>query len=49
MRAAGYDNEQIAEIIDHVALNLFTNTVNNALAYRSTSPLFPYARRLEPE
>jgi uncharacterized peroxidase-related enzyme len=32
LRVAGYDDEQIVEIIAHVALNLFTNYVNIALA-----------------
>lgn len=31
LRDAGYDDEQIVEIIAHVALNLFTNMVNIAL------------------
>jgi len=31
LRAAGYDDGQIVEIIAHVALNLFTNYVNVAL------------------
>ncbi|HEY5808244.1 MAG TPA: peroxidase-related enzyme [Povalibacter sp.] len=31
LRAAGYDDEAIVEIIAHVALNLFTNYVNVAL------------------
>ncbi len=30
VRAAGYGDEQIMEIVAHVALNLFTNYVNNA-------------------
>lgn len=30
LRAAGYDDEQIVEILAHVALNLFTNYVNVA-------------------
>jgi uncharacterized peroxidase-related enzyme len=32
MREAGYDNEAIAELLAHVALNLFTNYVNVGLA-----------------
>ncbi|AKJ27543.1 carboxymuconolactone decarboxylase family protein [Caldimonas brevitalea] len=32
LREAGYDDEQIVEIVAHVALNLFTNYVNVALA-----------------
>ncbi|MHC1652076.1 carboxymuconolactone decarboxylase family protein [Stenotrophomonas maltophilia] len=31
LRAAGFDDEQIVEILAHVALNLFTNYVNVAL------------------
>jgi uncharacterized peroxidase-related enzyme len=31
LRAAGYDDGQIVEIIAHVALNLFTNYINVAL------------------
>lgn len=31
LRAAGYDDEAIVEIVAHVALNLFTNYVNVAL------------------
>jgi alkylhydroperoxidase family enzyme len=31
LRAAGFDDGQIVEIIAHVALNLFTNYVNIAL------------------
>jgi uncharacterized peroxidase-related enzyme len=32
LRGAGFDDEQIVEIVAHVALNLFTNYVNVALA-----------------
>lgn len=32
LRTAGYDDEQIVEILAHVALNLFTNYVNVAFA-----------------
>lgn len=31
VRAAGYDDEHIVEIVAHVALNLFTNYINVAL------------------
>ena len=31
LRAAGYDDEAVVEIIAHVALNLFTNYINVAL------------------
>ena len=32
LRAAGFDDEHIVEIVAHVALNLFTNYVNVAFA-----------------
>jgi uncharacterized peroxidase-related enzyme len=32
LRAAGFDDGQVVEVIAHVALNLFTNYANNALA-----------------
>lgn len=32
LRTAGFDDEGIVEVVAHVALNLFTNYVNNALA-----------------
>ncbi|WP_219462253.1 carboxymuconolactone decarboxylase family protein [Nonomuraea rhizosphaerae] len=32
LRAAGFDDEEIVEIVAHVALNLFTNYVNVALS-----------------
>lgn len=32
LRAAGFDDEAVAEIVAHVALNLFTNYVNVAFA-----------------
>jgi len=38
VRDAGYGDEQIVEIIAHVALNLFTNYVNNALAVELDFP-----------
>lgn len=41
VRDAGYGDEQIVEILAHVALNLFTNYVNNALAVEVD---FPAAR-----
>ncbi len=31
LRAAGFDDGQVVEVIAHVALNLFTNYVNIAL------------------
>lgn len=31
VKAAGYDDGQIVEIIEHVALNVFTNYINEAL------------------
>jgi len=30
LRAAGFDNEEIAEVLAHVALNIFTNYTNVA-------------------
>lgn len=43
LRAVGFDDEEIVELIAHVALNLFTNYVNVALAV----PLdFPRVRLL---
>ena len=38
LRNAGYSDEQIVEIIAHVALNLFTNYVNVALGVPVDSP-----------
>jgi alkylhydroperoxidase family enzyme len=32
MRAAGFDDGQVVEVLAHVALNLFTNYVNVAFA-----------------
>jgi len=32
LRNAGFDDEQIVELVAHVALNLFTNYINVALA-----------------
>ena len=32
LRDAGFDDEDVVEIIAHVALNLFTNYINVALA-----------------
>ena len=32
LRAAGFDDEEVTELVAHVALNLFTNYVNVALA-----------------
>ncbi|MCY1300578.1 hypothetical protein D9M70_501500 [compost metagenome] len=32
LRDAGYDDQDVVEIIAHVALNLFTNYINVALA-----------------
>ena len=32
LKAAGFDDEGVVEIVAHVALNLFTNYVNVALA-----------------
>ncbi|MFX8414322.1 carboxymuconolactone decarboxylase family protein, partial [Acinetobacter baumannii] len=43
VRAAGASDAEIVEIIGHVALNVFTNTVNSAL---STEIDFPVAQPL---
>ncbi len=39
LRSAGFDDEQIVEILAHVALNLFTNYVNVAFAVPVDFPL----------
>lgn len=41
LRDAGFGDEQLVEIIAHVALNLFTNTVNIALAVPVDFPAVP--------
>ncbi|NLD68079.1 MAG: carboxymuconolactone decarboxylase [Limnobacter sp.] len=41
LRAAGFDDEQIVEIVAHVTLNLFTNYVNVALAVPVDFPSVP--------
>jgi alkylhydroperoxidase family enzyme len=38
LRAAGFTDEQIVELIAHVALNLFTNYVNVSLAVPTDFP-----------
>lgn len=44
LRSAGYDDEQIVEIVAHVALNLFTNYVNIALAVPVDFPAVALAK-----
>jgi len=39
VKSAGYDDDQIVEIIQHVALNVFTNYVNEALKTEVDFPL----------
>ncbi len=41
LRAAGFDDEAIVEILAHVALNLFTNYVNVAFAVPVDFPAVP--------
>jgi len=41
VRAAGFDDGEVVEIIAHVALNVFTNTVNNALNTPLDFPVVP--------
>jgi uncharacterized peroxidase-related enzyme len=38
LRAAGFDDEQVVELIAHVALNLFTNYINVSLAVPTDFP-----------
>jgi uncharacterized peroxidase-related enzyme len=45
LRGAGFDDEQIVEIIAHVALNLFTNYLNVALAVPVDFPAVKLRRR----
>ncbi len=44
VRAAGYSDEEIVEILAHVALNLFTNYVNVAFAVPVDFPAVPLRR-----
>ena len=44
LRAAGFDDEGIVELIAHVALNLFTNYVNVALRTPLDFPAIPLQR-----
>lgn len=41
LRGAGYDDEQMVEILAHVALNIFTNYVNVAFAVPLDFPAVP--------
>ncbi|MBI5258236.1 MAG: peroxidase-related enzyme [Burkholderiales bacterium] len=47
LRDAGFDEPQLVEIVAHVALNLFTNYVNVALAVPVDFPAVPL-RRVSP-
>lgn len=44
LRAAGFDDAQVVEVIAHVALNLFTNYVNIALAVPVDFPVVALRR-----
>lgn len=44
LKAAGFDDEEVVEIVAHVALNLFTNYVNVALAVPLDFPAVPLKR-----
>jgi len=44
MRAAGFNDEEIVEVVAHVALNLFTNYVNVAFATPLDFPAVPLRR-----
>ncbi|MET0348713.1 MAG: carboxymuconolactone decarboxylase family protein, partial [Rhizobacter sp.] len=44
IRAAGFDDGQIVEVVAHVALNLFTNYVNIAFDVPVDFPAVPLAR-----
>lgn len=44
LRAAGFSDEQVVEILAHVALNLFTNYVNVAFAVPVDFPAVPLRR-----
>lgn len=45
VRAAGFSDEEIVEILAHVALNLFTNYVNVAFAVPVDFPAVPLTRK----
>lgn len=44
LRGAGFDDEAVVEIVAHVALNLYTNYVNVALAVPVDFPAVPLRR-----
>lgn len=46
LRDAGFHDEHIAEILAHVALNLFTNYVNVAFAVPVDFPAVPLSRKV---
>lgn len=45
LRAAGLDDEEVVEVVAHVALNLFTNYVNVALGVPVDFPAVPLLHR----
>ena len=44
MRAAGFSDEEVVEVVAHVALNLFTNYVNIAFDVPVDFPAVPLQR-----
>lgn len=48
LRSAGYSDEQIVEILAHVALNIFTNYVNVAFDVPLDFPAVPLLRSAHP-
>lgn len=46
MRAAGYDDGELVEIVAHVALNVFTNYLNETFATEIDFPHAPAAERI---
>ena len=44
MKAAGYDDGQIVEIIEHVALSGFTNYINEALKTEIDHPAVSFRK-----
>lgn len=47
LRTAGLDDEEVVEVVAHVALNLFTNYVNVALGVPVDFPAVPLLRRAQ--
>jgi alkylhydroperoxidase family enzyme len=44
VKAAGYDDGQIVEIIEHVALNVFTNYINETLKTEIDHPAVSFRK-----